>query len=40
MTTHVQRNEKLKPLEAQGSKYLHDVIQETLYEYHLYVLQD
>jgi len=39
MTTHVKRNEKLKPRETQSSEYLHDVVQETLYECHLYVLQ-
>jgi len=39
MNTHLQRNENLKPRETQDSVYLHEVVQENLYECRLYVLQ-
>ena len=39
MTTHLQRNENLKPRKTQDSEYLHEVVQESLYECHLYVLR-
>jgi len=39
MTTHPQHNKNLRPLETQDSEYLEEMVQETLCECHLYVLQ-
>jgi len=39
LTTHLQDNENLKPLETRDSEYIEEVVQETLCDWHLYVLQ-